>query len=277
MPTIHLEKCTECLKCVKDCPSGAIDIKTGFIANTCIHCGHCVAICPESTISPDHGEINPLEQSSLSSADYQKFVAGLRSIRYYLKKEVPEDIIQLLVDNMKHYASASNARPILITVIRSPEKIQLLNDLTTETLIKTLKLVTLPILKPFLKVFAPSINIHGLKRYKESFIQKQETNSSLVCHHAPLVLLFHGSVSKVDMSEADAYIWATHTTIYAKTMGLGSCFIGFIVKAMERNKILMKEMDIPAGHKVYAALVLGYPKVNYKNETSRVRPEMEIV
>ena len=99
----------------------------------------------------------------------------------------------------------------------------------------------------------------------------------MVCHHAPLVMLFHGPISKFGMSEADAYIWATNTTIYAKTLGLGSCFIGFIVKAMGRNKILKKEMNIPVGHKVYAALVLGYPKVIYKNETSRERPEVNFV
>jgi ferredoxin len=277
MPTIHLEKCTKCLKCVKDCPSGAIDIKTGLIAETCIHCGHCVAICPESTISPDFGKITPLQPTTVSSTDFRNFSAGLRSTRYYLNQEVSKDLIEMIVENMKHYSSASNARPIKITVVQSPAKIKLLNDLTTATLLKTLKLVTGPFISPFLKIFVKNVNTDSLKRYKESFIEKQKTNTSLVCHHAPVVMLFHGPVSKYDMSEADAYIWATQTTILAKTLGLGSCFIGFIVKAMERNKSINKAMNIPSGHKVYAALVLGYPKVNYKNETSRVQPEVEFV
>jgi ferredoxin len=277
MPTIQLEKCTQCLKCVKDCPSSAIDIKTGMIADTCIHCGHCVAICPESAITPDYGNITALEPSTISPVDFQKLSAGLRSTRYYLKKDVPEETIQMLVENMKHYASASNARPIKITVVQSPEKIQLLNDVTVTILIKKLKLVTSPLVKQFLKVFAPGIKIEGLAKYKESFIRKQLTNSSMVCHHAPVVMLFHGPVTKFDMSEADAYIWATNTTIYAKTLGLGSCYIGFIVKAMERDKTLKNEMNIPANHKVYAALVLGYPKVKYSNETSRERPELKFV
>jgi len=277
MPTIHLENCTQCMKCVKDCPSSAIDIASGVIANTCIHCGHCVAICPVSTISPDFGKIRALEPLTVSPLDFQSLSAGLRSIRYYLKREVPEEHIQMLVENMKHYSSASNARPLRITVVRTPEKIQLLNDLTADTLLKTLKLVTSPLLMPVLSLVAPSINLRGLKKYKDSFIRKRLTNSSMVCHHAPLAMLFHGPVSKFDMSEADAYIWATHTTLLAKTLGLGSCFIGFIVKAMERNKALKREMGIPLNHKVYAALVLGYPKVYYKNETSRVRPGMEFV
>ncbi|MFA9388456.1 MAG: nitroreductase family protein [Prolixibacteraceae bacterium] len=277
MPTIHLENCTTCMKCVKDCPSSAIDIKSGIIASTCIHCGHCVAICPESTIAPDFGEITPLQALAVTPADFQNLSKGLRSIRYYLKKEVPLETIKLLIENMKHYSSASNARPLKVTVVRTPEKIQYLNDETTSTLLKTLSMVTSPVMSILLKFFAPSMNISGLKKYKKSFELKKQTNSSLVCHHAPLVMLFHGEKTKFDMSEADAYIWATNTTLYAKTLGLGSCFIGFIVKAMERNKTLKKEMNIPANHKVYAALVLGYPKVSYKNETSREKPEAQII
>ncbi len=277
MPGIHLENCTQCMKCVKDCPASAIDILSGIIATTCIHCGHCVAICPESTITPDHGLIKPLKTHTITPAEYQNFISGLRSIRYYQKKEVPEDQVQLLIDNMRHYSSASNARPINITVVRSPGKIQLLNDATADTLIRTIKRVTSPFVLPFLKLFVPSAKVGRLKAYKESFILKQKTNTSMVCHHAPLVMLFHGPVSKYDMSEADAYIWATQTTIFAKTLGLGSCYIGFIVKAMERNRTLRQEMNIPSNHRVYAALVLGYAKVNYMNETSRLSPGVSFV
>lgn len=277
MPKINLAHCTQCMKCVKDCPSNAIDIKSGVIAETCIHCGHCVAICPESTILPDTGKIKALEPSTIEPADFEKLTAGLRSVRYYLKKEVSDDTIQLLIENMKHYSSASNARPVEVTVIRTPEKIQFLNDQTAHTLLKTFKLVTSPLIYTLLKIGTPSMNIAGLKKYKDSFIKKQRSNSSMVCHHAPVVMLFHGPISKFSLTEADAYIWATNTTLYAKTLGLGSCFIGFIVKAMERNKTLKAAMNIPANHKVYAALVLGYPKVSYKNETSRERPKFQMV
>ena len=63
MPTIELDNCTKCLKCVKDCPSDAIDIEQGTINNACIHCGHCVAICPESTVFPDTDVIKKLHSS----------------------------------------------------------------------------------------------------------------------------------------------------------------------------------------------------------------------
>ncbi len=277
MPTIHLENCTTCMKCVNDCPAQAIDIQSGTIDSNCIHCGHCVAICPESTITPDVGDIYPLKKSKISAGDYQDFSAGLRSTRKYMKKEIPQETLDLLLDNMKHYASASNSRPLKITIVRSPEKIQILNDLTLDAIIKPLKMIVSPWIRPFVRLFAPKMNISNLANHKDSFIERRKTNSSIVCHNAPVVLLFHGRIAKYGMLEADANIWATNTTNHAKTLGLGSCFIGFIVKAAERSKALRSEMQIPKDHKIYAALILGYPKVNYQNETSRQSPAVKYI
>lgn len=277
MPTILLDKCIKCLKCVKDCPSNAIDIEKGDINKSCIYCGHCVAICPEKAVVPDFGAITPLKKANVTPADFEQLSAGLRSCRSYLDKPLPEEIILKLIENVKHYPSASNARPVQITVIRTAEKVQEINDKTTNSLIKTLQFITSPILKPILKVLVPSLNIESLSKYKAQFISRQKTNTSQVCHHAPVVMLFHGQTSKFGMANTDAQIWATYTTLLANTMGLGTCFIGFIIKAMERDKNLRNDFGIPKGHQVYASLTLGYPKAKYINETSREKPEYSMI
>ncbi len=272
MPKIKLENCILCMKCVNDCPSNSIDIKTGNIASTCIHCGHCVAICPESTIFPDTGSIHPLKSLTISPDDFKTLSAGLRSCRNYQKKEVPVDVLMALVENSKHYPSASNKRPLEITIVNTPGNVQKLNDYTYILLTKTLNLAITPLLSPFIRAFVPSINISELKQYKKRLLKKEKTNRSIICHNAPAVLLFHGPVSKYSMEEADANIWATYTSLYAKTMGLGTCFIGFIVKAFERNKKMRQEFNLPQNHTVHAALTIGYPKIEYTNETSREKP-----
>lgn len=273
MPSIHLENCIKCMKCVKDCPSNAIDIEEGSINASCIHCGHCVAICPESTVYPDSEPIQKLQPTTLSADDFQELSARIRTCRSYLDKEVEDDMLNLLIENMKHYPSASNARPVEIVVLKTKEVIQKLNDRTAQKLIHTLKLISSPLLMPILNVLAPKMNISGLNSYKKQFIARQKPGSSQVCHHAPMVLLFHAPVTKFGMAGADAYIWSTYTSIYANALGLGTCFNGFITNAMDRSKAMRKEFGIPAGHKVYAALLLGHPKVKYTNEAGRVRPE----
>lgn len=277
MPFIDLEKCTRCLKCVKDCPANAITIKTGEIAETCIHCGHCVAICPEMAVSPDFGNITPLAGHSVNAEDFRNLTAGIRSCRSYLAKEVPDDVLMQLVRNISHYPSASNARPIQITVVRSAEKVKLLNKMTEESLIRMFSLIVSPWVRPLIRLFVPAKDLQRLKRYKETFVELKKTNDSLICHHAPAVILFHGPVTKTGMLEADANIWATYTSVYANAMGLATCFNGFIVKAMSKNSKLNVNFGISADHRVYASLLVGYPKVKYSNETSRKSPEVTLV
>ena len=277
MPIIELDKCTGCLKCVKDCPSKAITIETGEIADTCIHCGHCIAICPEMTIFPEKGEIVPLRAHSITADDFNLFTAGIRSCRNYKSKEVPEDLLMQLVDNLKHCPSASNARPLQITIVRSAEKIQLLNRLTEESLIRLFSIITSPFVSPLISLFAPKMNIQKLKRYKDIFLEQKKVNDSLICHHAPAVILFHGPVTKTGMVEADANIWATYTSLHANAMGLATCFNGFIVNALGRNSKHNHNFGIPLANRIYAALLIGYPKVKYTQECSRESPKVTLI
>ena len=277
MPVIKLENCTRCLKCVKDCPSNAIDIDQGTINDNCIHCGHCVAICPESTVFPDFGELKQLQSLKLSSVEFQDLSAGIRTCRSYRDKEVNEEILTLLLDNMKHYPSASNARPIEITFVKTRELVQRLNDQTAKTLLRSISLFTSPLLMPILQLLAPKIDLPRLKKYKRQFLARQKPGASLICHHAPVVILYHAPVSSYSLAGTDANIWATYTSIYAHTLGLGSCFNGFIVMAMKRNKTLRKAFKLPENHQVYAALLLGHPKVKYLHEAGRARPKSEFL
>lgn len=272
MPFIQLDKCTRCLKCEKDCPAQAITIETGTISDDCIHCGHCVAICPEMAVRPDFGDVFLLKPHAVTPKDFSILTSGIRTCRSYSNKEIPDAVLLQLVDNMKHYPSASNARPLQISIVRSKEKVKLLNDLTEEALIRMFSLVCSPWISPFVRIFVPSMNVKKIKRYLASFIERKKTNDSQICHHAPAVILFHGPVSQTGMAEADANIWATYTSIYANTMGLGTCFNGFIVKAMGKNSKLNSHFKVPKNHKVYASLLLGYPKIKYRNEASRQSP-----
>ena len=273
MPTIKLDNCIKCLKCVNDCPSDAIDIEQGTINNTCIHCGHCVAICPESTVFPDSESIRKLNSYNFPPSDFQHLTASIRTCRSYLSKEVDDETLGMLIENMKHYPSASNLRPVEITIVKTQKGIMRLNNQTAQGLIKTLKFISSPFLKPIIGLIAPKIDVSTLNDYKKKFIARQTPESSQVCHYAPAVMLFHAPVTKFGMAEADAYIWSTYTSIYANTLGLGTCFNGFIVSAMERSKAMRKEFKIPLRHNVYAALLIGHPKVKYTNEAGREKPK----
>ncbi|MCE1199739.1 MAG: nitroreductase family protein [Marinilabiliales bacterium] len=271
-PQIDLEKCTRCLKCVKDCPVRAITIETGAISDNCIHCGHCIAICDIQAVSPVGGEVKALSGELPDTQQLIRLSAGVRSCRNYKQVAVPDELLQQLAEQIQHYPSASNARPLQVTFVRDPQRVSQLNDETVHRLVRMISLVTSPLLLPFFKIFSPGMNFGKLRSYKKSFLKLQQKNGSVICHHAPVVMLFHGPLVSSGMLEADANIWATYTTLLAHTLGLGSCFNGFIVKSFARKNKANEQFGIPADHRVYAALLLGYPAVRYKNEVSREAP-----
>jgi len=236
-----------------------------------------VAICPESTIFPDAGSITKLKTKPVSSGSFRELSAGIRTCRSYTHREVDEETLNLLVENMKHYPSASNQRPVEITIIKSREQITRLNNQTARNLIKSIGIYTSPLVMPVLQLLAPKLELPRLKNYKKQFMARNTPGSSLICHHAPAVIIFHAPVTKYGMAEADANIWATYTSIFANTLGLGSCFNGFIVTAMSRSKAMRNEFGLPSSHQVYACLLLGHPKVKYKNEAGREKPEVNFI
>ena len=97
MPVISPELCTQCLKCVNDCPSDAIEIKSYNIDASCIHCGHCVAVCPEKAVQPDFGAITPLVDSNIQPEDFFHLTASVRSCRKYKNKPVPFEMVENLM------------------------------------------------------------------------------------------------------------------------------------------------------------------------------------
>ncbi|MFC2089813.1 nitroreductase family protein [Bacteroidota bacterium] len=276
MPEIELSNCTDCMKCVNDCPVNAIDLTNERILTKCIQCGHCVAICPESCFTPFHEEIIPLGDRVIKTEMLENHFAGLRSVRKFKKSKVSETDLNRLISNMKNYSSASNTRLLEITVVQDAEKIRILNDMTMDTIIRALNLGVHPLLRPLTAIFRPGLDFRLLSKYRKSFIKQRSEGSQAVCHGAPLIMLFHGPKISESMLDADANIWAANTVSLAATMGIGSCYIGFIVKSMARNKKLKAVFGIPENHVVHSVLAMGYQAVKYVNSTGRKEPKVSV-
>ena len=55
LPEINLELCTQCGTCVEQCPTGAVEMRSGgvLIARPadCTYCARCDAMCPQGAIT----------------------------------------------------------------------------------------------------------------------------------------------------------------------------------------------------------------------------------
>ena len=62
--------------------------------------------------------------------------------------------------------------------------------------------------------------------------------------------------------------------LMAHTMGLGSCFLGFVQLAASEDKDIKHWLGIPEENQAYGAMVLGRPAVRYRRLIERKQPEI---
>jgi nitroreductase len=110
-----------------------------------------------------------------------------------------------------------------------------------------------------------------LEKYIEPmdyYIKLQESGRDLILHNAPALIVLHAPALSFFASD-NCNIAATNICNYAHSMGLGTCFIGFVTITSRINKKLCSLMDVPKGRTVYASLVIGHPVYPYTYIASR--------
>ena len=67
----------------------------------------------------------------------------------------------------------------------------------------------------------------------------------------------------------------TTLELAASATGIGGCWAGFFMRAANFHAPLQQFLDLPEKHRVYGALMLGYPRFSYKRipvrEEAKVR------
>jgi len=77
-----------------------------------------------------------------------------------------------------------------------------------------------------------------------------------VYYNAPLLIMILGK-EESSWQMSDAALAAENMMLYARSIDIGSCFIGF-TRMLEFNEKIIKELEIPSDYKMMAAVVFGY-------------------
>lgn len=249
---INQEKCNGCGLCVNDCLSRVIDIDSGIAVihdhSTCLLCGHCGAICPQAAITFDN-EIG-IEFKGFRNVEFNQLdqmIKMKRSIRQYKDQAVDNESIEKILEIGRVSPTGGNRQPLKFTVVNHPEKMEELKLLAMKTL------------------YEYGQHIEG--RYKIVFNNMLknylETGFDRLFYNAPTLISIYGDAENSANIAVDAGIAAGQMSLIAETLGLGSCFIGFLNFAAEQNGEIYKLLKIPEGNKLMVNIILGHKDVQY--------------
>ena len=257
--TIDKEKCIKDGICITECPfnilrensNGNPEMIPGGDA-ACIRCGHCLAVCPSGALtlggeSPEACE--PVEKDLTIEVDaLEHLLKTRRSVRVYKDKPVPRETAGRLMELMRWAPTAKNLQPVHWTLVDDRKKIRKMAGLTIE--------------------WFRECNI-----LPEMIASWDNEGEDMVLRDAPLMAIAHSHKDALN-PPVDCSIAVTTLELAASAMGIGGCWAGFFMRAATHYEPLQEVLDLPEGHHVYAALMLGYPKFRYQRIPTREKEKV---
>jgi len=288
MIEIHLAKCTRCGLCFEVCPNSVLALGEGReiqvrYAEQCCICGHCVAVCPENALI--HKEI-PTEKfedvsvNQIPPEGMRDLLLSRRSIRVFKEKPVPKKLIEQLIEVGTCAGTSSNGQTENFVVIQDRKLLSELEKIVIDILWnKGMKYLGSEIGRKLAKTKMGEGMLRQAIPYHYMIKNRRQNNqlAGMVFRNTPVVIVIHGLRTNF-MAHANCSIAARNIEIMAITMGLGTCWVGFLsVAANLAKKKIERYLEIPDDHSIYAAIMVGYPKHEYKKIIPRKEREVRWV
>ena len=239
--------------CVAVCPLGLIQwgvdgvpVETEDAGQLCIGCGHCVASCPTGALvwratPPESLHELPACSDELRVATERLFL-GRRSVRAYRNQPVSRDAIEKLMRIVKYAPTGANRRPVHWTIVESPDKLRELASHVAD----------------------------GLRAspYFSRLVKAWDAGRDTIFRGAPNVFVAHAPTDGFDPATS-CIIALSHLEVAAHGVGLGACWAGVLMVAANTNPRVVECLDLPEGHRVYGAMMLGIPAYSYPRTVPR--------
>jgi len=284
-PVVVTEDCIACERCVAICPSFVLEMveaKSAVVrAEWCIGCGHCGAVCPTGAILHDGSrpDMHPSkgEVPATSPEILELLLRERRSVRLYTDDPVPEVVLNKILDAGSYAPTGSNSQNVHYVVLTSPDQIAELRKMTINFYDKILSRV-----RGRFGLFIVSL-VAGrrIAEYLRQSLPKMEYGNELMkqgkdrlFHHAPVVILAHAeSWDRSSPFNCSAALY--NCSLMAHTLRLGCCFNDLLVNAANLSRKIKGWLGIPADHKCYSAMTLGFPDARYLRLVRRHPPKVD--
>lgn len=168
-------------------------------------------------------------------------ILSRRSTRRYLEKEVPQELVEEVIEAGRYAPSGGNSQLTHFIVISDPEVLAQLEKTVQEQFAR--------------------MEIHeGMYRSKVSSITRSKAGNYHFTYGAP-VLIVTASRRNYDNHMADCAAAVENMLVRANDLDLGSCYINQLHWLNENEEIrrIFTSFGLQEEERIYASLVVGYP------------------
>lgn len=256
--------CTACGLCSRVCTTGKI---TASAAGSpviredalCISCGQCIAVCPVRCLSTDTAGFSlPQDadayRSGIDADLLSRYLMSRRSVRVWKDRPVPREVLMQLVAVAAYAPSACNVHPVKWVVVADPAKVREFARASVA----------------FLKTLPAS---HPLAGVAGMLLAGAAEGGDPVCRNAPAVLIAATDADQ-EFGLIDSVIALSAIDTYASSLGLGTCWVGYVMILLQLSPELGKIFGIPEGWVPQYAMLAGYPGVSFTQVPPREVPEV---
>jgi nitroreductase/NAD-dependent dihydropyrimidine dehydrogenase PreA subunit len=284
MISINPEACTDCLDCYSVCPNLVFATATvpGHGPNVqvrypeqCCACGHCIAVCPTGAISHPElpiEEFQPLPSLTVTPEAMQTLLRSRRSIRNYRPNPIPREVVTSLLTAATHAGTSSNGQTEGFILVEDQSFLRQLEELVVQVLWGA-GLKHLGKDSPMRRLLGWKYGAEMVRQYQSYhgiFQHRREHDqvTGVIFRNAPLVLIAHGMRQNV-LAGANCALAVRNVELMSLTMGLGTCWVGFLVAAAALSKRIGRLLKLPNDRRIHGALMIGYPAERYQCQIPR--------
>jgi nitroreductase/NAD-dependent dihydropyrimidine dehydrogenase PreA subunit len=284
---VNEELCTLCGACAQECcadlfrtvadPVGAnVRMVHEDPYGWCTSCGHCLAVCPRDAILWEDAEA-PLEPAGIEHPEnfcgydaLLPFLQSKRSVRHYRAAKPTQEQITAVLEAMRWAPTGHNLQANRYLAITDRSLLRAITDHTIAGFRKFRIVIRMrKLLKPFLpRNLYKLLDSPGLLEGVDAMIHQREQGQDPILFDAPVVIVVYypnmGALSLIDPAIA-----FTYGMLAAHSLGLGSCWIGFAIQSLYKDRGMHKLLSVPEDMIIAGVMTLGLPLPVYHRVPSR--------
>ena len=190
-------------------------------------------------------------------------IKNRRSIRRYKPDKISRNLINEIIETAKYAPSSHNRQPWSFAVITK----QKLIDELSEDINKWYK--------TFVKIGTPLSFIREIRKSVDEMRKRVNSEHDLFFYHAPLVIVVHAPKKQFFLQDCSCA--AQNMMLAARSLDIGSCWIGFADIVFNRSNKMKKKLGIPSSHQIAGTIAFGYPEKFPAKALPRREPHINLI